>query len=507
MMPPAERRVRGPAGDRDGKVKDLADFVALWVDRASEVPLFRQIYAGLREAILSGQLPAGTKLLSTRVMTERLRVSRTPVVAAYEQLLSEGYVTGRLGSGTYVAEGLIDVVRVSAPPAKRGPGREAVRLSKAGERARDASPHLPATGHGVFTTGICSTDARTLDTLYQIGRKHLQDLGSHRGYDDPQGRYELRAQIANYLNAARGLLCSPEQIIIVNGSQQAVDLALRVLVDPGEKIWLEDPCYKPASAAARLLGAQICPVPVDEYGIDVRTGIERWPDARFAYVTPSHQYPMGVSLPADRRLELLRWAKEAGAWIIEDDYDCEFRYDGHPLATLYSLDNAESVIYVGSFSKVLLPGLRLGYMVVPPKLRDAFLGARYLSDRHPTIFPQLLVQGFLERGQLAAHIRRMRAIYRETRDILVDRLQSQLGHHLDVAPPAQGMHLVAKLRDASISDIEITERCAAAGIAVRPVSPLFLSAPSFQGLMLGFTGYSIPELLAGCAKLASVLRD
>lgn len=358
------------------------------VDRSSAAPLHRQLYEGLREAILSGRLSAGALLPSTRELAAGLGVSRNTATSAYAQLLAEGYLEGRVGSGTYVARSLPDdLLRArSGPGGEPGGAGAEVALSRRG-RLLAATPTTTARDAGparAFRPGIPALDAFPFGLWRRLeSRFWRRPPPGLLGYGDPAGYGPLRAGISAYLRAARAVRCSPEQVIVVSGSQQALDLAARVLLDPGDAAWVEEPGYAGARAALLGAGARLVPVPVDEEGLDVAAGARLGPDARLVHVTPSHQYPLGATMSLARRLELLGWARRSGAWVLEDDYDSEYRYAGRPLEALQGLDAEGRVIYVGTFSKVLFPSLRLGYLVLPPDLVDAFAAARELTDRHP----------------------------------------------------------------------------------------------------------------------------
>ncbi|HEX7928782.1 MAG TPA: PLP-dependent aminotransferase family protein, partial [bacterium] len=363
-----------------------ADITPWAVERAAPTPVFRQVYLQVREAILSQALSPGARLPSSRQLSLRLRVARASVVAAYEELLAEGYITGRSGSGTYVAEGLPTPAKVSR--VRPHPAREA-NLPDHARVFEQLLPTARSTSTQPFTTGRTSVDNRTIAAWRRLSQRALRDFGAvHLGYADPRGLSALQAAVCDFLRAARAVRCEPDQIVITSGTQQGIDLAIRVLLRPGDPVWLEDPCYLLTHGALVAAGMHPVPVPVDDQGMDVAAGLQRAPRARAAYVTPSHQYPLGVTLAMPRRLALLDWAHRTGAWIIEDDYDAVFRYGGRPLASLQGLDEGQRVIYVGSLNKLLFPGLRLGYAVVPRALLPAFVNLRNLTDRHPPTFVQ-----------------------------------------------------------------------------------------------------------------------
>lgn len=483
-----------------------ADLYAFRVDRKGDTPLFRQIYAQMRGAILSRALRAGAKLPSSRELALRLKVSRTAVVAAYEQLLAEGYVTGKIGAGTYIAA---DLPEPFAGTRARQRKRPAPAGKAAASPARPVGETVDVTFHSEprpFNLGRTLLDARTVDLWRKLTARSLRAFGAeHLGYGDPRGTTALRGHICDYLRAARAVRCDPEQIVITGGTQHAIDLVIRTLAGPDSEAWVEDPGYPLTRLALTAAGITVHAVPVDERGIDVEAGKRLAPRARAVFVTPSHQFPTGVQLAMPRRLELLAWAREAGAWIVEDDYASEFRYGGRPLASLQGLDDGERVIYIGTLNKALFPGLRLGYAVLPPALLRPFATARYLMDRQPSTLCEAVMTDFMAEGHFAAHIRRMRAAYQDQRDTLVTALRRRLGDHLSVDPPDQGMHLVAYLRR-GLSDVAIENAARDHGVIVRAMSRMYVAAPARSALMFGFSGYPRQTIGPAVARLAKVFE-
>jgi GntR family transcriptional regulator / MocR family aminotransferase len=482
-----------------------AELYAWQLDRSSATPLFRQIYLQARGGVLSGALRPGAKLPSTRALASRLGVARASVVAAYEQLLAEGYVGGRAGSGTFVAADLSGLVAHAAR--RRDAARRATpRAMPAPAQAfADIVRSTAQTDERPFNTGRTLTDARTVEIWRKLTHRAVRTLGAHDlGYTDPRGFAALRHSICDYLQAARGVRCDPEQIVVTAGTQHAIDIAIRVLLAPGDEVWVEDPGYALTHGQLVLAKARPQPVPVDQHGIRVDVGIRTAPRARAAFVTPSHQFPTGVVLSMARRLELLAWARRSGAYIVEDDYASEFRYSGPPLAALQGLDDDSRVIYVGTLNKALFPGLRVGYAVVPQALLAAFVGARYLIDRQPPSLYQTVVSEFMRQGHFAAHIRRMRLLYREQRDALAETLTRRAAGHLRVEVPDQGMHLVAYLAD-GLSDVALEDAAKRAGIIVRAMSPFYRAAPPRPALMLGFSGFPRQVIVPAAARLAALV--
>jgi GntR family transcriptional regulator / MocR family aminotransferase len=477
-----------------------AELYAFEVDRAADAPVFRQIYLQLRSAILSGTLRPANKLPSTRALAAQLGVSRSAVVSAFEQLLAEGYASGRTGAGTYIASNLPEPFAATHRRKRRpaSPGK-AVPLSRELGGFSDVTVQ---NDERPFNLGRTLVDARTVELWRKLSARTLRSFGpNHLGYADPQGMLELRKAICDYLQAARAVRCEPGQIVVTAGTQQAIDIVIRVMQGPDKEVWIEDPGYSLTRLALVAAGARVRPIPVDQYGINVAEGIRRAPKARAVFITPSHQFPKGVVLSMARRLELLAWARESGAWIVEDDYTSEFRYGGRPLASLQGLDEAERVIYIGTLNKALFPGLRLGYAVVPPSLVRPFVIARYLMDRQPSSLCQAVVAAFMEEGHFAAHIRRMREMYRNQRDALVTALRRRLGDHLTLEPPDQGMHLVTYTRR-GLSDVTIERVAREHSVVVRAMSRLYVDAPAQSALMLGFSGYPRQIIAPAIARLA-----
>jgi GntR family transcriptional regulator/MocR family aminotransferase len=323
-------------------------------------------------------------------------------------------------------------------------------------------------------------------------------------YGDPLGHAPFREAVAAYLRTARAVRCEADQVMVVSGSQQALSLTARVLVDPGDPVWVEEPGYGGARDVLRLRNARLVPVPVDEEGLSVSAGAERCPEARAAYVTPSHQYPLGMVMSVSRRLQLLDWARKHGSWVIEDDYDSEFRYESLPIASLQGLDLDSRVLYVGTFSKVLFPALRIGYIVIPSDLVARFVAVRNATDIFPPTFAQAVLTDFIREGHFARHLRRTRELYRERRGALVDAIREQLGDKAIAVGDEAGMHLVASLSRGS-NDHDVSVRAARQGLWVMPLSHCYVGKARRQGLVLGFGGTSVPEISNGVRRLRTVL--
>jgi GntR family transcriptional regulator/MocR family aminotransferase len=474
------------------------------IDRASSVPLHRQIYDGYRGSILRGDLRPGQAILSSREFARELNVSRFPVLNAYAQLLAEGYFESRVGAGTFVSATLPEQ-QMSVPQA--GSGTEPVPSGPRPVSRRSALypvfPDSPIVrGWGAFCAHQPALDQFPFPVWTSLVARHSRNpqiRAIHR--IDPRGAERFRAAIADYLRTARGVKCSPDQVLVVSGSQQALDLTARVLLDPGSAAWVEEPGYSLQRSALIAAGARVIPVPVDEEGMDVSIGIKRAPRARAAYVSPSHQYPLGSTMSASRRIQLLNWAHSAGAWVVEDDYDSEFRYGSLPIASMHGLDRNARVIYIGTFSKVLFASLRLGYMVIPADLVDRFIAARYAMDIFPPYQHQEVLADFIMEGHFTRHIRKMRQIYKQNRTILAESLAREFPAHrgFEVHGAEAGMHLAMTLPP-GLNDREIALRAARSRLWLYALSTSYMSQTPRHGFILGY-GSCIPAQIPRSVRL------
>lgn len=472
-------------------------------------PLYQQLYAQIRAAILAGRLKGGLKLPSTRTLADELGISRNTVLNAYEQLFAEGYIESVEGSGTFVARVLPeDLMRPPAQNrAKRRTATNPPNLSHSSTAISAIPPLLVSqvqrSGRvAAFMAGTPALDAFPFDLWSKIiahRARHMQ--GSEFAYRDPIGFPPLREAIAAHVTVARQVRCTPEQVIITAGSQGALDLAARVILNPGDTAWIENPGYLGATGALTGAGVRLIPVPVDAEGLQVETGIAHAPDARLVYVTPSHQFPLGVTMSLSRRLALLEWAKRAGAYILEDDYDSEYRFAGRPLAALQALDESGRVLYIGTFSKVMFPALRLGYLIAPPDMIDALLALRRYIDFHPPTFEQVIMTDFMTQGHFTRHIRRMRTLYAERRGIL---LEAARDLPLELDAPDTGMHLVGWL-PAGVDDAAASQSAQAHEVNAQPVSKFCLTPIERKGLLLGYSAVDEREILSGVRRLAMAL--
>jgi len=479
------------------------------LDRSSGKPLYLQLYRELREAIETRRFRSETRLPSSRSLAQDLGLSRKTIVEAFEQLVAEGYLDAKVGSGTYVSRALPQEIRKPQIRSRRASnaGVPARTTSRRGQEIAGISPFFPAVKAKPFRHGLPALDAFPLKLWTQLAAKRLRSLPRDLlGYGDPKGYRPLRDAIASYLGTARAVRCEPEQVVIVAGSQQAIYLAALVLLDQNDCAWIEDPGYLGARGALQIAGARLIPVPVDEQGLRVSAGVKLHQNARLAYVTPSNQYPLTVTMSLSRRLELLEWAQASGAWIIEDDYDSEFRYNSRPVASLQGLDRYGRVIYLGTFSKLLAPTLRIGYFVLPPELVDVFSTASSLITRHPPALEQIVLTDFIEQGHLARHIRRMRTLYMERQSDFIEAARRELAGLLEITPPEAGTHLVGWL-PGRIDDQVAVKKAAERGVEARAFSTYCLQVSARGGLVLGYGAFTKNQIRAGMQRLATALSN
>jgi GntR family transcriptional regulator/MocR family aminotransferase len=481
---------------------------ALPLERGSATPLFRQLYLQLRDAILAGRFGPGVQLPPTRELCSLLAVSRQTVLAAYDQLMAEGYLRGTTGRGTFVNED-----RPAGVPKAPAPAPALLRPISARGQAM-ADPMARVRHHQgplrAFRASMPGIDLFPFETWRRLEARQWRRPGADLGYGEPAGFLPLRELLCAYLSASRGVSCTPGQVIVTSGSQQALFLLAQVLLEPGDAVWVESPGYQGACAPLEAAGARVCTVPVTSEGMDVAYAAARYPDASMVFATPSHQLPLGVTMSLPRRLELLRWAAANSAWIVEDDYDSEYRYTGPPLPSLQSLDTAGCVIYVGTLSKVMFPGLRLGYMVVPPALAEPLAQAKALVDRQCAIMPQLVMADFIAGGHFGRHIRRTRDAYAGRRAALLAAIGSRLDDELACGPSDTGLDLCVHFRRPH-DEMRVVQRAADLGIEVRPLS--YYAHPAAgsvcavaPGLLLGFSAILPAEIERGAAALAQALR-
>lgn len=455
-------------------IEPIPSLDSLFPDRSSPVPLGKQLVARLRASIRTGGLAAGTRLLPSRELAARIGISRNTVVGAIEQLVAEGYLTARVGSGTFVARGVAQEVH---PPSA------AVRaLPPGASRQLEAASmfRLRAGGLGAFRDGIPDLSAFPLGVWERLERR-TRSAASRFAYADPRGEASLRRALAQHLRQFRGLTLDADDIVIVEGAQSGFSLIADVMLEPGDPVVFEDPGYGAARAAFAARGARVLSVPIDDNGLVAADA----PPARLAYVTPSHQFPLGGVMNAPRRGELLTWARSNDAYIIEDDYDSEFRFFGDPLQAIQGTDTDGRVIYVGTFSKVLAPGLRLGYIVAPKHLVPAFRAARTVASLGASAFTQAVLADFITEGYLARHVRRMNGEYQRRGSYLRELLLERVGDQVEIGPLSGGMHVTVRI-DPRIDDIALTERAKEKNVFLHPLSSECATRTDLRGFILGF---------------------
>ncbi|HEX9767554.1 MAG TPA: PLP-dependent aminotransferase family protein [Kiloniellales bacterium] len=506
--------------------RSRAALLVLALDRTAADSLQRQLYGQVREAVLAGRLAPGTRLPSTRTLAGELACSRNTVLGAFEQLTAEGYLEGRGGSGSYVSRVLPETL-LARPAGRQTPDDGARPAGPAADpEASAVAEQAPfgATGLRPFAPGVPDLGLFPFDIwgrlLGRIWRRPDADLLLPA---PPAGHPPLRAAIAGYLRSVRSVACTAEQLFITAGAQPALDLVARVLLTPGDQVWIEEPGYPGLRGPLAAAGARLVPVPLDAEGLSVRSGRSLADGASLAVVAPSHQYPLGTTMSLARRLELLAWARDRGAWLVEDDYDSEYRYAGRPLAALQGLDAERAaddesgrVFYIGTFSKVLFPAIRLGYLVVPLGLVGEFARARAAIDAYPSAIVAPVLAAFMAEGHFAAHVRRMRTVYARRREALLAAGGRHLEGLLELAPGEGGLHLVGRMTAAlawRLSDREAEARAVAAGLAPRALSRFYLAPPEAsyresppRGLLLGFAALADAEIEPAVKRLADALR-
>ena len=494
------------------KRSTAAAFSTIPLDEASSEPLYRQVYDRLRKAILMRQLPPGTRLPSTRELANELNISRNTVMNAYDQLLAEGYLEGQVGAGTFVSRALPDHLLQARSSATRRhePSFVGRSLSRRGQvLSKTCVAVTPTTSRArPFVPGTPALEVFPISTWSSLITRNWQRVTARMlDYGEAAGYLPLREAIASYLGPSRAVQCNPDQVIVVSGTQQAIDLSARVLLDPGDRVWMEAFSYRAAQAALLGAGAKLISIPVDEEGLNFSMKAARGAKARLVYVTPSHQYPLGVTMSLRRRLSLLEWAHHAKAWILEDDYDSEYRYVGRPLAALQGLDTDGRVIYMGTFSKVLFPSLRLGYLIVPQDLVQAFSAARATIGWCSPILDQAVLADFINEGHFTRHIRRMRPLYAERQSALVETLQHECGSMLSLRPDKAGIHMTLSLPD-GIDEREAVRHATNRGIIVQPLSSFAVDSQNrdCKGLVLGYGAYNVEQIKEAATKLAAALR-
>lgn len=481
--------------------KAISSFELTLKSRSRHQTLTNWLYGELRSAILDGRLAPGARLPASRDFASQYELSRGTVVSVLERLQAEGYVTSRVGFGTWVNH-------VETPRPPRQTTRTPAYIRSVISAYKRPQPWVDLAfieGIRPFRIGVPAISEFPSEVWGRIAADRARNFRTWLKKEADRGGYgPLRDAIAEYLRTSRGVRCTAEQIVIVSGIQQALDLLARLLLKKGDPIWMEDPGYFGARIAFDNTGARTIPVPVDDEGLSVSAGIKICPDAKGAYVTPAHQFPLGVTMSLERRMALLRWASRTGAFIIEDDYDSEYRFEGPPLPALQSLDHHSSVIFIGSFSKTLFPALRVGYVVLPPSLVDFFLGFRYRTDFRNSSFDQAVLHDFIVDGHLARHLRRMRNLYAERLAILMECATQHLDGLLEISNVRAGLYTIGYLRNGMTSR-QAEKLAAAQGIEVLGVDRCTMKRPDPNALLLGFGGFNELAIRQGLIRLAKAL--
>jgi GntR family transcriptional regulator/MocR family aminotransferase len=484
------------------------------LDGSSSVPLYEQLYQGLRDLVVGGRLAPGARIASTRRLAAELCVSRFTVVTAMERLLAEGYLAGRRGSGTYVADALPEqsmlAPRLDATASPRGSRPGLSRRGAALSRVVITGPRNDRNETRPFHPRRPALDMFPVERWAALIRRQWRaGRHQHLDYGDPAGFRPLREAIAGHIGLTRGVRCDARQVIVTSGAQQAFDILFRLLLDPGDDVWIEEPGYLDVRAALVGSGARLIPVPVDEQGIDVREGMRLAGHARLAVVSPAHQYPTGATLSAPRRAALLEWARATGAWIVEDDYDSYFRYAGRPLSALQGLDPDGRVVYVGTFSKTMFPSLRLGFCVVPERLVDAAANARAVADRNSPIVEQAALAEFIGSGDYDRHLRRSRLHYRERHEAMRHEVARLLRGRVDLGDAEAGTHVLGWFADERPAReslaVQVAGEAAGEDLVIFPLSRYCLRRPARDAMVLGYGGLSPARIRRGVEKLARLV--
>jgi GntR family transcriptional regulator/MocR family aminotransferase len=476
----------------------------------SATPLYRQLYEGLRQAILDGRLRSGSRVPASRLFAEQLSVSRNTVSLAFEQLTLEGYLKGEIGSGTYVSNDLPEKLLQASIGARRGPAssrtfRRPSRRAEAFTKVFSLYSKQPENIRP-FQIDVPAVDAFPHDLWIKLTNQAWRSLPRQTlEYGDAAGYKPLREAIASYLRLYRAARCEPEQILIAECTQQCVDLIGRVLLDTGDSVWMEDPGCIETQVVFLNAGLKVTPVPIDAEGLRIDVGKKLDPHARLAYITPSCQYPLTTTMSLSRRLQLLEWARLSKAWILEDDYDSEFRFVGHPLSSLQGLDADNRVFYLGTLTRILFPSLHLGYLVVPPDLVDLFTAAKAAIGRSSSIIDQVVLTRFIEEGHFARHIRRVRVLYRDRQEVLLEATTRELSSILEAKPVQCGMHVVARFHNDG-DDREIAKKLSRLGVIAQPLSDYCMGKRMSRGLLLGYAAFDEKAIKKGVKQLAQALR-
>jgi GntR family transcriptional regulator/MocR family aminotransferase len=485
----------------------------MWLALDGDGSLYRQAYRALRAAILDGRLPPGKRLPSSRVLAREAKLARNTVLQAYEQLVAEGYAESRRGAGTYVVSALPDAAARTAPRARAPIAPAQAPLSAYAERALEYyargvswGRRRPAPRYDFRYGEPAYGDFPHATWCRLLARRARRASERHLSYSDPGGAPELREALAAYLARSRGVACAPDDVLVVYGTQQAIDLTARVLIDPGVRAIVEEPGYPGIRHALEVAGADVAALPVDADGLPAEALAGQ--RARLLCVTPSHQFPTGGILPLARRLALLAWAERVGAFVLEDDYDGEFRYDGRPLESLQALDRSGRVLYAGTVSKVMFPALRIGYLVMPPSLREALLAAKAFADTGTAQLEQRVLADFIAQGFFERHLRRARLRNASRRRALLAALARELGDAVEVVGANAGLHVVAWLRDVRPRELRaLRDLAARRDVGIHPISPFYATRPRRAGILLGYAALDEAAIGEGVRRLALALRE
>jgi GntR family transcriptional regulator/MocR family aminotransferase len=486
--------------------KHASSFELVLAERGVGISAFRWLYAALRTEIVEGRLRPGARLPATRELAKQYGLSRGTIVNSFEQLKAEGYLEGNVGSGTYVSRVLPDeLLEVachtrSKPRAARSTEQ---RISGYGQRVNPFQ-NLENRPTRAFRANLPALDLFPATLWAQIAARRLRRVSMNLLLGcDAMGYKPLREAVSDYLGASRGVNCTPRQVAIVSGVQEALDLVARLLLNSGDRVCMENPGYPGAVAVFKAIGAKLSVAPLDDEGMCLRK--DALQGARLVYITPGHQFPMGITMSLPRRLQLLDWAAKSGAAILEDDYDSEFRYSGRPVPALQGLDHHGLVLFTGSFSKVLFPSLRLGYLVVPPGLVDSVSASISITSRHAPLLEQAVLCDFITDGHFGRHLRRMRQVYAERLSVLQESAKERLAGLLEITGVEAGLQTAARLCR-GLNGESVAVAAAKRNVEVTPLSRYFLGRATHQDLHMGFAAVDPKEIRRGVKELEIALH-
>lgn len=495
------------------RCKQQAQFPLLLLDEGilKENSIKDSVYHTIRNAILDGRISTGIKLPSTRALAEMMSISRNSVIAGFERLTDEGYLYSKQGSGTYVSANIPDelVRTTNNPHATEHLEYTALNLNPmVNSLASSWNQSRPNTNkHQIFNIGIGCVDQFPHELWGRLlGRVWRKSKHVITHYNHPDGYSPLKQLLVDYVRSTRGVHCSEKQIIIVNGTQQAINLAARVLLKQGDKVWLDDPGYDSAKAILMGQGAKIIPIPSDDEGMDIAYAAKYHPDAKLVYTAPSHQFPLGTTLSLARRLALLDWAQQNNAWVFEDDYNSEFRFLSKPIQALQGLDNHQRVIYAGTFSKMMYPGFRLGFLIVPEILSDAFTMMKYYSDSHCSYLEQAALAQFIQEGHYARHVRKIRKICHERQNTFFTAINSYLSDIFDVQLTDSGIHTVCWVKQGYDIDI-ILQQCRLLGFGAQPLSRYCINSKNNNAILFGYAAHAESDITNSVKLLSERLES